>query len=147
MLCLIGSTENIWLLMTLHRRLIKQFCKLNKFPMSFSNSRFFFISRANIVFSSMLPMTTGPKRTPKSILKKSKKNLFEPLETDVPDPKRTKLEIPLLECSNSADIPDNDLVNLSDSRNDNVNLEDLPDGGFGPCNELNVRTEVTLRQT
>ena len=31
--------------------------------MSFSNSRFFFISRANIVFSSMLPMTTGEIET------------------------------------------------------------------------------------
>ena len=82
----------------------------------------------------------SPKRTPKSILKKSKKNLFEPLETDVPDPKRTKLEIPLLECSNSADIPDNDLVNLSDSRNDNVNLEDLPD--VSPKNTRDQQTGI-----
>ena len=82
----------------------------------------------------------SPKRTPKSILKKSKKNLFEPLETDVPDPKRTKLEIPLLECSNSAEIPDNDLVNLSDSRNDNVNLEDLPD--VSPKNTRDQQTGI-----
>ena len=36
----------------------------------------------------------SPQRTYKSILKKSKKTMLEPLEQELPDPKRTKLEIP-----------------------------------------------------
>ena len=67
-----------------------------------------------------------PQRTPKSILKKSKKNLFEPKESELPDAKRMKIEIPPLECSNIVENPDDDLINLNDSRNEKIEPEDLP---------------------
>ena len=69
----------------------------------------------------------SPQRTPKSILKKSKKNLFEPNESELPDAKRMKIEIPPLECSNIVENPDDDLINLNDSRNEKIEPEDLPD--------------------
>ena len=36
----------------------------------------------------------SPKRTPKSILKKSKKSLFETQDSEMPDAKRIKIEMP-----------------------------------------------------
>lgn len=69
----------------------------------------------------------SPQPTPKSILKKSKKNLFEPHESELPDSKRKKIEIPPIDSCSIADNPDDNLINLNDSRIENIELDDLPD--------------------
>ena len=72
-------------------------------------------------------VTVSPKRTPKSILKKSKKSLFETQDSEMRDAKRIKTEMPSLQGSDFEEKRDDDLINLNGSRNDNLELEDLPD--------------------
>ena len=52
----------------------------------------------------------------------------------MPDAKRIKTEMPSSQGSDFEEKRDDDLINLNDSRNDNLELEELPDFGIANTN-------------
>ena len=79
-------------------------------------------------------VTFSPMQTPRSILKKSKKSLFEGQDPDIPDAKRIKFEVPSQQAHDLIEICNDELINISHSRNDNLEFEELPDQWTEPTN-------------